>query len=75
VRDRPLVFVGPMWRDLRRWVEEQIVAPGLASAEDLTAVHWVDDIDAALRLVEAARNDFLRHHEIVLPPVGEEAPS
>ncbi|HEY8020554.1 MAG TPA: LOG family protein [Thermoanaerobaculia bacterium] len=75
VRDRPLVFVGSMWRDLRRWVEEQIVAPGLASAEDLTAVHWVDDIDAALRLVEAARNDFLRHHEIVLPPVGEEAPS
>jgi len=75
VRDRPLVFVGPMWRDLRRWVEEQIVAPGLASAEDLTAVHWVDDIDAALRLVEAARNDFLRRHEIVLPPVGEEAPS
>jgi hypothetical protein len=70
VRDRPLVFVGPMWRDLRRWVEEQIVARGLASAEDLGVAHWVDDIDAALAVVEAARNDFLRRHEVVLPICG-----
>ncbi len=70
VRDRPLVFVGPLWRDLRRWVEEQVVAQGLASPEDLTVAHWVDDIDAALAIVEAARNDFLRRHEVVLPPVS-----
>jgi len=73
VRDRPLVFVGPMWRDLRAWVEEQIVGRGLASPEDLSVAHWVDDIDAALPIVEAARNAFLKRHEVVLPPVDEPA--
>ena len=71
VRDRPLVFVGPMWRDLRAWVEEQIVGRGLASPEDLLVAHWVDDLDGALPLVLAARNAFLKRHEVVLPPVGE----
>ena len=71
VRDRPLVFVGPMWRDLRAWVEEQIVGRGLASPEDLTIAHWVDDLDGALPIVLAARNAFLKRHEVVLPPVGE----
>ncbi len=70
VRDRPLVFVGPMWRDLRSWVEEQIVERGLASAADFGVVHWVDDVAGALPIIEAARNDFLRRHEVVLPPVG-----
>jgi len=72
VRDRPLVFVGPMWRDLRSWVGEQIVERGLASPADLGVAYWVDNLDAALAIVEAARNDFLRRHEVVLPPVGEE---
>jgi uncharacterized protein (TIGR00730 family) len=71
VRDRPLVFVGPMWRDLRAWVEEQIVGRGLASPEDLSVAHWVDDLDGALPIVEAARDAFLRRHEIVLPPGGD----
>jgi uncharacterized protein (TIGR00730 family) len=66
--DRPLIFVGPMWRGLRSWVDEEIVQRGLASPGDLEVVHWVDDIEQALALVETARNDFLRRHEVRLPP-------
>jgi predicted Rossmann-fold nucleotide-binding protein len=80
--DRPLIFVGPMWRGLRSWVDQEIVQRGLASPGDLEVVHWVDDIEQALALVEAARDDFLRRHEVRLPPPvlvadggeGEEAP-
>ena len=69
---RPLVFVGPMWKGLRAWVEEQIVARGLASPRDLELVHWVDTMDDALEIVGAARNRFLERHEVLLPPPGEE---
>lgn len=70
--DRPLIFVGPMWRGLRDWVGEQIIGRGLASPPDLEIVHWVDTLDEALEIVEAARNDFLSRHKVVLPPVVEE---
>ncbi len=68
VKDRPLIFVGPMWRGLRAWVESEIVGHGLASPGDLDVAYWVDDIEQALALVETARNDFLRRHEVQLPP-------
>jgi len=72
IRDRPLIFVGPMWRDLRAWIEGEVVARGLASPGDLDAAHWVDHLDEALALVETAHQDFLRRHEVILPPVVEE---
>ncbi|HYH44414.1 MAG TPA: LOG family protein [Thermoanaerobaculia bacterium] len=75
VKDRPLIFVGPMWRGLRAWVESEVVGHGLASPGDLDVAYWVDDIEQALALVETARNDFLRRHEVQLPPpVLEEGP-
>jgi uncharacterized protein (TIGR00730 family) len=74
IRDRPLIFVGPMWRDLRAWVEGEVVARGLASPGDLDVAHWVDSIDEALALVESAHQEFLRRHEVILPPVIEEGP-
>jgi hypothetical protein len=61
-----------MWKGLRAWVEEQIVARGLASPRDLELVHWVDTMDEALAIVGAARNRFLERHEVLLPPPGEE---
>jgi predicted Rossmann-fold nucleotide-binding protein len=76
IRDRPLIFVGPMWHDLRAWVAGEVVARGLASPGDLEVAHWVDTIEEALGVVEAAHQDFLRRHEVILPPVvrreGEE---
>ncbi len=70
LRDRPLIFVGPMWQGLRRWVADEIVRRGLAGQEDLDAVHWVDDLDQALAIVREARNAFLQRHEVVLPPTA-----
>jgi len=72
IRDRPLIFIGPMWRDLRGWIEREIVDRGLASPGDLQVAFWVDDVEGALPIVEAARNAFLRRHEVILPPVLEE---
>lgn len=72
IKDRPLIFVGPMWRDLRDWIEKEVVGHGLASPGDLEVAHWVERIEDALAIVEAARDDFLRRHEVILPPVIEE---
>jgi len=72
IRDRPLIFVGPMWRDLRAWIEGEVVARGLASPNDLDVAYWVDSIEESLALVEAAHQEFLRRHEVILPPVMEE---
>jgi len=71
LHDRPLVFVGPMWRDLRRWLEEEVVARGLASAGDLDLAYWVDSVDEAIEIVERDRDRFLERHEVVLPPPAE----
>jgi len=71
LRDRPLIFVGPMWRGLRSWIEAEIVGHGLASPEDLQVAVWVDTLEQALTVVEAARDDFLKRHRVILPPVME----
>jgi uncharacterized protein (TIGR00730 family) len=73
LRDRPLIFVGPMWRGLRSWVEGEIIGRGLASPGDLDVAVWVDDIEQALEVVRDARDDFLRRHKVTLPPVRETA--
>ena len=72
LKDRPLIFVGPMWRGLRSFIEHEIIARGYASPPDLDAAVWVDTLDEALAVVEAARDDFLRRHKVILPPVAEE---
>ena len=69
---RPLVFIGPMWRGLRRWFEEEVVARGLASPGDLEQVHWVETTDEALDVVRRAHQSFLARHEVLLPPPAEE---
>jgi uncharacterized protein (TIGR00730 family) len=71
LRDRPLIFVGPMWRGLRAWIEAEIVGHGLASPEDLQVAVWVDTLEQALAVVETARDDFLKRHRVILPPVME----
>lgn len=71
LRDRPLIFVGPMWRGLRSWIEGEIVGHGLASPEDLQVAVWVDTLEQALAVVETARDDFLKRHRVILPPVME----
>ena len=72
LRDRPLIFVGPMWRGLRAWIESEIIRRGLAEPGDLDVAVWVDDLEQALAVVERARNDFLRRHKVILPPVMDE---
>ena len=72
LRDRPLIFVGPMWHGLRSWIEEQIINRALASPGDLDVAVWVDDLEQALAVVERARDEFLRRHKVILPPVMEE---
>ena len=73
LHDRPLIFVGPMWRGLRSWIEQEIIQRGLASPPDLGHAVWVDTVDEAVEVVTAALEDFLRRHKVVLPPAIEEA--
>lgn len=71
LRGRSLVFVGPMWKGLRSWLREQIVARGLAGPGDLDLAHWVDTVEEAVAIVREERNGFLDRHEVVLPPPME----
>ena len=72
LRDRPLIFVGPMWRGLRDWIERDIIQRGMASPPDLDIAVWVDTIDGAVEVVTHHLEDFLRRHKVVLPPALEE---
>ncbi|HEX6898620.1 MAG TPA: LOG family protein [Thermoanaerobaculia bacterium] len=72
--DRPLIFVGPMWRGLRTWIESEIIRRGLASPPDLDRAVWVDTIDDAVEEVTRSLEDFLRLHKVVLPPPIEAPP-
>jgi uncharacterized protein (TIGR00730 family) len=75
LHDRPLIFVGPMWRGLRTWIEQEIIERGLASPPDLGHAVWVDTVDEAVEVVTVALEDFLRRHKVVLPPAIEEPPA
>ena len=71
---RTLIFVGPMWRGLRSWIEREIIGRGLASPPDLDLAVWVDTVGEALEVVTRALEDFLRQHKVILPPALEEPP-
>jgi len=73
LRNRPLIFVGPMWRGLRQWIEKDIVARGLASPGDLEVAHWVDTVEEALAVITPSLQDFLRRNRVILPPALEES--
>jgi hypothetical protein len=72
LKDRPIVFVGPMWRGLRSFIGQEIIARGYASPPDLDVPVWVDTLDEALAVVQAALDDFLSRNKVILPPVAEE---
>ncbi len=74
LKDRPLIFVGPMWRGLRSWIEREIVERGLASPTDLNVAFWVDTVDEAVAVVTRYLEDFLSRHRVVLPPAIDEPP-
>ncbi len=74
MNDRALIFVGPMWKGLREFIETEIIANGLASPGDADIAHWVESVEAAVEIVRAERDRFLERHEVVLPPPAEEPP-
>jgi hypothetical protein len=72
LRDRALIFVGPMWRGLRDWLREEVVSQRLAGPDLLDLAHWVDTVEEAVEIVRAERDRFLERNEVVLPPPVEE---
>ena len=55
LHDVPLVFVGPMWRELVDWATRAMLRPGfeLANAADLSIPQCVDTGDQAIAIVRA----------------------
>ena len=52
VLDFPVVLVGSAyWRDLLGWVEDELLADGMISPEDIELLHLTDDPDEAVRLI------------------------
>jgi hypothetical protein len=72
--ERPLIFVGPMWRGLRSFIEQEIIGRGLASPPDLGIPVWVDTLDEALEIVRRTLDEFLRRNRVILPPLTEDIP-
>jgi uncharacterized protein (TIGR00730 family) len=69
--NRTLVFVGPMWKGLRHWLEREVVHRGLADQEHVEIAHWVDSVEEAVEIVRRERDRFLERHEVVLPPPAD----
>lgn len=59
VRDRPLVFVGEMWRELVEWARRHMVEEGsredgaLADPGDFEIPRCVEGVDGAIEIIEA----------------------
>jgi uncharacterized protein (TIGR00730 family) len=55
LRDTPLVFAGPMWREWVEWAGRTMLRPGfeLASPEDMKIPQCVDTADEAIAIVRA----------------------
>lgn len=53
LRDTPLIFVGPMWRELVEWIERWMLRPGfeLVSPDDLKIPHCVNSAPEAVALI------------------------
>jgi uncharacterized protein (TIGR00730 family) len=62
ITDVPLIFVGPMWRELGEWAKRTMLAtkPPLASAKDLEIPFFVDDMGAAAAIIESHVEGFKR---------------
>ncbi len=71
LRERTLIFVGPMWLGLKEWLRDEVVARGLADPGDLDIAHWVATIEEAVEIVRAERNRFIERNEVLLPPPAE----
>ena len=56
LQDTPLIFVGPMWRELVDWTKRFMLRPGfeLASADDMIIPQCVDTPEEAIALVRAS---------------------
>jgi uncharacterized protein (TIGR00730 family) len=56
----PLIFVGPMWKDLVAWAQRYMVdvPEPLANAADMTIPICVDEIDKACELIEPLVRQF-----------------
>jgi len=54
----PLIFVGPMWRELVAWVERYMLRPGfeLVSPADLAIPTCVDTAEEAIELIRASHS-------------------
>jgi predicted Rossmann-fold nucleotide-binding protein len=57
LHDTPLIFVGPMWRELVAWVERYMLRPGfeLVSPADVAIPRCVDTADEAIEHIRASQ--------------------
>jgi uncharacterized protein (TIGR00730 family) len=57
LNDTPLIFVGPMWRELVAWVERYMLRPGfeLVSPADVAIPRCVDTAEEAIELIRASQ--------------------
>jgi len=57
LHDTPLIFVGPMWRELVAWVERYMLRPGfeLVSPADVAIPRCVDTAEEAIELIRVSQ--------------------
>jgi uncharacterized protein (TIGR00730 family) len=61
LNDIPLVFTGPMWRELVDWARRYMLRPGfeLASAEDMAIPQCVDTADETIAIIREHHAQWL----------------
>lgn len=58
LKDRPLILVGPMWKGLFHWMEEEMLKNHYLSEEDLKLPILVEDVKEVLPIIEKSLKEF-----------------
>lgn len=60
VSEHPLILVGTMWNGLIDWINETMIARGLASPQDMKAVSVVGSYEEAIPIIRASYERFIQ---------------
>lgn len=71
LRDRPLIYIGDMWRGLLDWMQKEMVPSHLVNPDELELANVVSTTSEAVQLIEPYKNAFDAHNRVLYPAEGK----
>lgn len=63
IKRKPIILLGDMWDKFYDWADSTFIANGLADKEDLDCLIPAPNMEAAVTLIKALHQDFLKNGE------------